>query len=185
VDHLNVYLKIEGLELRSDGKRHRLYDMAGTTAAVDEAQRVVDLLDFDGCKREFDRALTNLDNDPAASITAACSALESIAKTILLRLGEPIPSQQDVSKLVYAALARFKLVPDQQDDQDVKRVLGGLLNVVGSIGAFRTKLGTAHGRGDGHADPDRHMAELCVNSSSAVALFLLHQYAATSGKTTA
>lgn len=177
VEHLSEYLTVEGLELNWDGERHRLYKIAGTTAAVPEAQRVVDELDFEACKEEFNRAIANLQSDPAAAITAASSTLESIAKTMLARLGEPLPSDQAIGPLTRAVFQRLNLLPEAQDDQDVRRMLGALANVVQAIGTIRTKYGTAHGQGEGHVAPLRDLAELCVNSASAVALFLLHRYA--------
>ena len=181
VEYLNRYLRLDGLELRWDGRRHRLYEIAGTTAAVAEAQRAVDALDFEACKLEFERAVANLQGDPGAAITAASSTLESIAKTMLARMGEPLPSEQEVGPLVRAVLRRLDLAPEGQDDQDIRRMVGGLANVVQAVGAIRTKMGSAHGRGEGHVEPSRELAELCVNAASAVALFLLHRYAARQG----
>jgi len=176
VSFLNGYLEVEDLELRWDGRRHRLVDLSGTTRAVTEAMRLVDQLDFDACRREFERAHASLKDDPAAAITAASSTLESIAKTMLARLGEPPPTDQSVGPLMHALLRRLQLLPDGQDDQDIRRLLGGLTNVTAAVGALRTKLGSAHGRGDDHPQPDRALAELCINSAAAVALFVLARH---------
>lgn len=176
VDYLNQYLSFEGLELRWDGRRHRIFDVSRTTPAVAEAQRVVDELDFEACRLEFERAVSNLQDDPAAAITAASSTLESMAKTMLTRLGEALPSDQTVGPLVAAVMRRLGLAPENQDDQDIRRLLGGLANIVQAAGTLRTKYGSAHGRAE-PLGPMRDLAELCVNGASAVALFLLHRYA--------
>jgi hypothetical protein len=176
VNFLNGYLAIEELELRWNGRKYVVSEGGTLAIGADEALRLVNELDFEACRREFDRARTSLAEDPASAITAASSTLESIAKTMLMRLDEPIPADQSMAPLIRALLNRLSLLPDGQDDEDVRRLLGGLANVAYAVGSLRTKMGSAHGRGDGHVEPDQPLAELCVNAASTAGVYLLKRF---------
>lgn len=127
-------------------------------------------------RNDFERALQNLDPDPATSIGMACTTLESICKAILDAFEEPYPKDESLSSLQKAVFNKMSLSPDQHADPDIKRILGGLINVGAGIGTLRTKYSTFHGKGQKQRRLIKRHARLAVNSLSAVGFFLIETY---------
>ncbi|MCL0091709.1 abortive infection family protein [Dehalococcoidales bacterium] len=174
VNHLNEYLKYDGFELTRIGTTYRLVE-AGGTAPVTEIFGST-TLSLPNVKADFERALSSIESDPAGAITSACSTLESVAKSILDGLGKPYPKDQSIQPLVFATLRELALAPDQYSEAEIKRILGGLVNVLAGIGVLRTKYGDAHGRGTEFAQLLPRHARLAVNAASTIGLFLLETY---------
>lgn len=176
VNHLNKYLQYDGFELTRIGTTYRLVE-AGGTAPVTEIFGST-ALSLPNVKADFERALSNIDSDPEGAITSACSTLESVAKSILDGLGEPYPKDQSIQPLVFATLKELTLAPDQYSKAEIKRILGGLVNIPAGIGVLRTKYGNAHGRGTQFTQLLPRHARLAVNAASTVGLFLIETYLA-------
>jgi hypothetical protein len=174
VNHLNEYLKYDGFELARIGTTYRLVE-AGGTAPVTEIFGSM-TLSLPNVKADFERALSSVEADPEGATTSACSTLESVAKSILDGLGKPYPRDQSIQPLVSATLRELTLAPDQYSEAEMKRILGGLVNIPAGIGVLRTKYGDAHGRGTQFAQLLPRHARLAVNAASTVGLFLLETY---------
>lgn len=174
VNHLNEYLKYDGFELTRIGTTYRLVE-AGGTAPVTEIFGST-ALSLPNVKADFERCLSSIEADPGGAITSACSTLESVAKSILDGLGKPYPKDQSIQPLVFATLRELTLAPDQYSEAEIKRILGGLVNIPAGIGVLRTKYGNAHGRGTQFAQLLPRHARLAVNAASTVGLFLLETY---------
>lgn len=174
VNHLNEYLKYDGFELTRIGTTYRLVK-AGGTAPVTEIFGST-ILSLPNVKADFERALSSIEADPGGAITSACSTLESVAKSILDGLGKPYPKDQSIQPLVFATLRELTLAPDQYSEAEIKRILGGLVNIPAGIGVLRTKYGDAHGRGTQFAQLLPRHARLAVNAASTIGLFLLETY---------
>ena len=54
------------------------------------------MIDFDTVSRDLERALASSQTDPEDAVTAACSTVESVCRSILIELGQPLPSKKDV-----------------------------------------------------------------------------------------
>lgn len=174
VNYLNEYLKYDGLELTKIGTTYRLVE-AGGTAPVTEIFGSI-ILSLPNVKADFERALSNIESDSGGAITSACSTLESVAKSILDGLGKPYPKDQSIQPLVFATLRELTLAPDQYSEAEIKRILGGLVNIPAGIGVLRTKYGDAHGRGTQFVQLLPRHARLAVNAASTIGLFLLESY---------
>lgn len=174
VNHLNEYLKYDGFELARIGTTYRLVE-AGGTAPVTEIFGSM-TLSLPNVKADFERAISSIESDPAGAITSACSTLESVTKSILDGLGKPYPKDQSIQPLVSATLRELTLAPDQYSEAEIKRILGGLVNIPAGIGVLRTKYGDAHGRGTQFAQMFPRHARLAVNAASTIGLFLLETY---------
>jgi hypothetical protein len=136
---------------------------------------------LDTLEREFHRAFENLEKDPEAAVTAACSMLESVCRSVLVARAIPLPKSMDIKSLYREVrdplgLSPSKDMPDTEIQADVRSVLSALSNAVQGIGALRTHAGTAHGRERGFRRLDPRIARLAVNSASALALFLLETW---------
>jgi hypothetical protein len=60
---------------------------------------VAETLDFDTVTRDLDRALASAKEDPEDAVTAACSTVESVCRSILIELNEPLPDKKDIKGL--------------------------------------------------------------------------------------
>lgn len=176
VDHLNDYLKFDGLEIRLYGQQYKLFSLGKAAPVVSILETTFVDLSLDACRQDFERALSVTDSDPAGALTSACSTLESVAKSILDQMHKPYPKDQSIQSLVRAVMQELDLAPEQDAEAEIKRVLGGLANVAAGIGVLRTKYGTAHGRGLYHRGLEPRHAALTVNAASTVSLFLLETY---------
>jgi hypothetical protein len=174
VNHLNEYLKYDGFELTRIGTTYRLVE-AGGTAPVTEIFGST-TLSLPNVKADFERALSSIESDPEGAITSACSTLESVAKSILYGLGKQYTKYQSIQPLIFATLRELTLAPDQYSEAEIKRILGGLVNIAAGIGVLRTKYGDAHGRGTQFAQLLPRHARLAVNAASTIGLFLLETY---------
>ena len=128
--------------------------------------------------RDLDRALASADHDPEDAVTAACSTIESMCRSILLELDQPLPNKKDIGGLYRAVREPLGLSPERSNVSaeivdDVRKVLSGLATAIEGIGALRTHAGDAHGRERGFRRIDARIARLAIHSASTVALFFL------------
>lgn len=140
-----------------------------------------EVIDFDTVNRDLERALASSQADPEDAVTAACSTVESICRSILIELGQPLPAKKDVQGLYNAVKQPLGLSPDRSDidpliANDVRQILSGLATVIGEVGALRTHGGDAHGREKGYARVDARIARLAIHAASTAALFLIETW---------
>ena len=181
ISHLNQFLSYDGLELQHQGNRIRLMKAGSSTPVVSHLADLAQVISFDTVQRDLDRALASVQTDPEDSITAACSTIESVCRSILVELGEPLPSKKDVQGLYNAVKKPLGLSPDRTDvdaqiADDVRKVLSGLATTIEGIGALRTHAGDAHGRERGHSRVDERIARLAIHSATTVSLFLIETW---------
>jgi hypothetical protein len=142
---------------------------------------VAQVLNFDTVSRDLERALASTKTDPEDAVTAACSTVESVCRSILIELGLGLPEKKDIKGLFAAVRKPLGLGTDRTDldpliADDVRKILSGLATVVEGIGSLRTHGGDAHGRERGYARIDRRIASLAIHSASTVALFLIETW---------
>ena len=153
----------------------------GTPAFGVELEKTATLLNFDTVRRDLDKAMASLDTDPEKSLTASCSLVESVCRSILVELGKALPAKKDIKSLFNAVREPLGLHPNRTDldptiAKDVQKVMSGLASVVDGIGALRTHGGDAHGRERGFKRIDTRIANLAIQSSSTIALFLIETW---------
>jgi hypothetical protein len=132
--------------------------------------------DLAALKDEFDRALTTIERDPAAAVTAACATVESLCRVYIEDEGLAMPADQSIKPLWKTVRASLGLDPSQMADDDLKRILSGLSSIVDGLGAFRTHVGSAHGRGRAAYRPQPRHARLAVHSAHTIAVFVLETW---------
>lgn len=137
---------------------------------------------LDTLEREFSRAFDNIESDPEAAVTAACSMVESICRSIIeSRPDIEMPKSLEIKTLYKAireplGLSPTKEIKETEIEADVRTVLSALFNAVQGIGALRTHAGTAHGRERGFQRLDPRIARLAVHSASTLSLFLVETW---------
>jgi hypothetical protein len=163
--------------------RHGLsYHAGGTVTGPSSAtpsQTFADLLqqrDFHTVAEEFQRAIKHAESDPAAALTAACATLESICTVYIQDEGLPLPAKKVLGELWAVVKTRLGLDPKAVEDEDLKRILGGIASLVDGMAAFRTHAGSAHGRGRGAYRPKPRHARLGIHAAHTLAVFLIETW---------
>lgn len=181
VDYLNRALRFDGFEVQQQGGQMRLVEAGKGVPVLSELAGLAEMIDFDTVSRDLDRALASAATDPEDAVTAACSTIESVCRSILVELGAPLPAKKDVQGLYNAVKQPLGLSPDRSDldpiiANDVRQVLSGLATVIGGVGALRTHGGDAHGREKGYERVDARIARLSIHAASTAALFLIETW---------
>ena len=110
---------------------HRRPDFGSGQRTSDKSLRQIPMdRDLAGVDKEFDRALANVETDPPAAVTAACSILESLFKVYIEDRGIEMPSDQTLKPLWKAASKHLGLDPGSIADDDLKKILSGLNSIV-------------------------------------------------------
>lgn len=128
-------------------------------------------------EREYQRAYDNIERDAGAAVTAACAILESVCKTYLEAIGEPLPNKQTIGPLWTATARHLGLSPSMVADSDLKKILSGMISVADGVGSLRTHEGSAHGRSSRsryRLEP-RH-ARLATHAAHTLAVFVLETW---------
>lgn len=180
-EHINRALEPDGLAVAIVGGKAHLTERNTSGVIVEPFISKVEILDFDTVQIEIARALPSIQDDPEDAVTAACSLIEAVCRSILLELDHPFPSKKDVDGLLKAVQEPLGLSPGRTDlpteiEQDVRQILGGLTSVAKGVGALRTHGGDAHGREKGFKRIDARIARLALNSASSIALFLIETW---------
>ncbi len=132
--------------------------------------------EFAAVYREFSRCTENIETDPPAAITAACSILESVCKVYIEDKSLAMPSKQSIAPLWKIVSDHIGFDPSRVEDHDIRKILSGLTSVVNGIGSLRTHIGSAHGRGNKSYRVQVRHARLAVNSSYTLVGFVLETW---------
>lgn len=132
--------------------------------------------DFSSVESEFERAISQIERDPHAAITAASSIIEALCKTYIESFGLEMPAKQSIIPLwrVVQKHLGFNVDPSLADDQ--KKILQGLSSIIDGVGAYRTHIGSAHGRGIQPPLIVASEARLSVNASHTMVVFIMERW---------
>ncbi|MBG1230902.1 abortive infection family protein [Aestuariivirga litoralis] len=180
-EHLNNALEADGFTVTIvNGKALLVARQAGGVIVGNIVTKAT-TLNFDTVENEIARALVNLTSDPEDAVTAACSLLEAVFRSILIELDLTLPPKKDIDGLWKAVQQPLQLSPGLSGlptviEQDMRQVLGGLNTVVSGIGALRTHAGDAHGREKGYQRIEPAIARFAVNAAGTAALFIIETW---------
>ncbi len=147
--------------------------LAGASPAAKSLTEMFRTGDFASVEAEFVRAISQIDQDPYASITAASSIIEALCKTYIESLGLEMPAKQTVVPLWKVVQQHLGLNIDPTVSEDQKRILQGLSSIVDGVGAYRTHIGSAHGRGLQPPSIVVSEARLAVNAAHTLVIFIM------------
>ena len=134
--------------------------------------------DEEGVQAVWSKALERRKSDPEGAITAARTLLETVCKHILDETGTEYDSRKaDLPELYRKTAAALQLSPSQHTHEVFKQILGGCTSVVIGLGTLRNRIGDAHGQGKRPIKAAPRHAELAVNLSGSLALFLVETWA--------
>ena len=180
-EHLNAALAADGLKVVVGNGKAVLVERQASGGIVEPFIAKVATIDFDTVQIEIARALASIDNDPEDAVTAACSLIEAVCRSILVELALPLPTKKDIDGLIRAIQSPLGLSPGRSDlppeiEVDIRQTLSGLTSVAKGVGALRTHGGDAHGREKGYRRIDARIARLALNAASSLALFLIETW---------
>lgn len=153
--------------------------LAGASPAAKTLADFLNAGDFASIEAEFSRAVSQLEPDPHAAITAASSIIEALCKTYIETFDLEMPSKQTIVPLWRSVQTHLGLNIDPALEDDQKKILQGLASIVDGIGAYRTHIGSAHGRGVLPPAIQVSDARLAVNASHTLVIFIMERWRAT------
>ncbi|MCY2562315.1 abortive infection family protein [Klebsiella pneumoniae] len=128
----------------------------------------------DGVHAVWTKALERRLSDPDGAITSARTLLETVCKHILDDMNVSYNNKNiEMSELYKLVSKELNLSSDQHAESIFKQILGGCSAVVNGLGTLRNRLGDAHGKNRAAVKPSARHAELAVNLSGSMALFLI------------
>lgn len=149
----------------------------GSFPAEKTISKLLEKFDETGIHHAWEKALERKSSDPEGAITISRTLLESVCKHILdAKDVEYSPSKVDLSELYKKTAKELNLSPSQHEEDVFKQILGGCSGIVNGLGSLRNSLGDAHGKGRKDIKPAPRHAELAVNLSGSMALFLLETF---------
>lgn len=146
---------------------------AGSNAITKTLENFFKSGDFSSIEKEFERAVQNISSDPHASITAACSIIESALKFYIEKFDLDMPKKLNVIDLWGVVRLDLPLNYDPILAADQHKILKGLSAVIDGVGAFRSHIGSAHGRGNTPPSIVEAEARLAVNASHTIVVFVM------------
>jgi hypothetical protein len=146
---------------------------SGSTVASKTLEDYLKNGDFSSIEAEFDRALQNINTDPHASITASSSIIEAVLKHYIERHSLAMPPKMNIGPLWQTVRQNLTLNANAQLSDDQKKILTGITSIIDGVGAFRSHIGSAHGRGVTPPQISAYEARLAVNVSPSVVTFIM------------
>lgn len=174
-NRINNALARNQLSYRTNG----YVTQAGSTPISKTLEDYLKSGDFSSVEKEFERAVENINLDSQASITAACSIIESALKFYIQKFGLKEPQKMNVKLLWEVVQSHLDLNSDPTLAQDQHKILKGLTSIIDGIGAFRSHIGSAHGRGISPPSIVIAEARLAVNAAHTVVVFVMERLHAT------
>lgn len=170
-----ISTKIKALPINDTGWRQNI-NKEYLALPSRSLEKLIKDKDVQSIEAEFDRALKNIDAEPREAVSASCNILESIFKVYILDEKLPLPKKQDIQSIWKIVRDDLGFETSRVEDDDLKKIISGLLSIVGGIGAFRTHASSAHGQGrNPYRIKPRH-ARLAVHSAHTLSMFVLESW---------
>lgn len=148
----------------------------GSSAPSKSLSELIKGRDIPSIEAEFNRALENVNSEPREAVSASCNILESIFKVYIADEKLTVPQKQDLQGVWKVVRADLGFDTKLVQDNDLKKVLSGILSIVDGIGAFRTHASSAHGEGRKLYKLKPRHARLAIHSAHTLALFVLETW---------
>ena len=146
---------------------------SGSTVATKTLEDYLKSGDFSSIEVEFERALSNINTDPHTSITAASAIVDSVLKYYIERHSLIAPARMNIGPLWQTVRQELTLNDDSQLSDDQNKILTGITSIIDGVGAFRSHIGSAHGRGAFPPKISVLEARLAVNVSHSIVTFIM------------
>ena len=152
---------------------HVTASLASPSRSLEDLIRGRDLAAID---EEFSRALRNVEADPPEALSAACNVLESLCRTYIEDEKLTPPSRFDLPSLWTVVRKDLGFDPSKIEDDDLRKILSGLISTVDGVGSLRTHASRAHGQGRKNYKIEPRHARLAVHAAHTVASFVIETW---------
>lgn len=122
-------------------------------------------------RRDWYDAYGRMTRNPASSITAARTMLETVFKTIVSERGSIPDNSGELAKLMKQTQDVLKF--DRADKQELHRIQQGLTNVIHGIAGLSNAAGDRHGLVDGEELDDLSVTGFVLNAAGTVGLYFI------------
>lgn len=173
----NIDKSLEAIESETSGSIESL-NRALDSQSEEISNETVEALreaNSDELIRDWLKARSSIQSDPADSITRSSSYLESVCRLVLTKTGKSMPNKRDMTNLIGAAVKALDLSDDTDANNDLKQLFGGIKGIFQSVGSMRTHFGTAHGFAPGDYVPKEEYARLISDASATAGTYLLRR----------
>lgn len=148
----------------------------GTSPTSKALSELIKDRDTPSIDAEFERALSKVNKEPREAVSAACNILESIFKVYIEDENLEKPQKQDLQGVWKVVRNDLGLNTSSLEDNDLKKIMSGILSIVDGIGSLRTHASSAHGAGRKIYKLKPRHARLAIHSAHTIALFVLETW---------
>lgn len=167
---INAVLAKNQLVYRANG----YVTQAGSTPITKTLEDYLRSGDFSSIEKEFERAVGYIQSDPHASVTASCSVIEATLKFYIESFDDlAMPNKLNVMPLWSVVQPHLTLNADVTLAADQHKVLKGISSIIDGVGAFRSHIGSAHGRESNPPSIVVAEARLVVNAAHTLVVFIM------------
>lgn len=168
------------VEAASGASRGRYVAEAASRSrlSTQPVRAAADFLDARFMQEQLSRAEGAVQNDPALAIGTAKELVETCCKTMLGKLGIPIPEGTELPKMANMLLEELELLPRTVDAAEqgavsLRALLGNFANIPHRLAELRNLYGTGHGKDGKFQGLEPHHAQLAVESAQAFINFVV------------
>ena len=157
-----ISYQLNGIVLRS-----------GTSPSSRTLAEILKSGDLSAVDKEFERALSSVESDPPAGLTAASSIIEALCKTYIEDRVLQLPTKQTIMNLWKVVKSDLNLDPSSVVSNDLKQIFSGLITLIDGIGSLRTHAGSAHGRSPSTLEITSKEARLSIHAAHTLAVYVI------------
>lgn len=152
-------------------------DVPGLIYSIPEIKGILST-NYKGAASILQNALVNMHKEPAAAVTSANSALESIVKHICENASiKDCKPNATLHELVQHILKEFNFYPSSKMKEEVRDIGSGLLTAAEGVRKMRNRHTNAHGKfSDDYIIDDPLYAYYIVNAVATIGFFLINFY---------
>ncbi|MCQ1100366.1 abortive infection family protein, partial [Acinetobacter baumannii] len=146
------------------------------TTPTKSLESVIKRLEIPALDQEFVRALTHVDASPREAVSAASNILESICKVYISENNLVMPNKKDLKNLFDVVRKSLNIQRDSVEDEDLLRIISGIISVVDGIASLRTHTSSAHGAGIKQYNLKPRHARLAIHAAHTIGLYILESW---------
>lgn len=171
IEQINGLLFFGGNELVIIGQNFVIQPIGNKIEIV---APTIKTIDREYIKSISSRAMRDIEqNDFDSAITKSRTLLEETFCYVIEKKNETPSDSGDISKLFKQVKTLYNMHTDTNTDRRINTLLSGLNSIVSAVAEMRNKDSDAHGVGAARIPIKEHHARLFVNSSMAMADFIL------------
>lgn len=171
IEQINGLLFFGGNELIIVGGNYVIHPIG---SKIEIVAPTIKTIDREYIKSISSRALRDIEqNDFDSAITKSRTLLEETFCYVIEKKNETPSDSGDISRLYKQVRTLYNMHTDANTDKRINTLLSGLNSIVSAVAEMRNKDSDAHGVGATRIPIEEHHARLFVNSSMAMADFIL------------